>query len=255
MNRPLPDAAALDEDLRLQQMLAFARFALGDDHLVHLVGAVVDARGALVAIPVGQRGVVGHAQRAVHLDRAIDHALQHVGDEELDQRDLIARGVEALLLDRPRGVQHHQPRGVDLGARLGDPGLARSAGRQRLRPGPARAGRRGGTSGRRRARRCRSSACSGGCGPGRGRSCAMAKPRALRAEPVGLRHAHAGVAQISAWLAQPSPASPMIVMLRTSSKPGVSVGTMIIDARGRAARRRGWSPPSRSRTRRRRRRR
>ena len=104
--------------------------------LVHLVGAVVDARAALVAEPPGQRRVVGDAQGAVRLDGAVEHPEEDVGHDELDHRDLLARGVGAVPVDAPGGVQHQQPRGVDLRPALGDPLLddclepQRPAGRQ-----------------------------------------------------------------------------------------------------------------------------
>ena len=68
----------------------------------------------------GQRHVVGHAERAVHLHRAVEHVLVHLRRDHLDHRDLLARGALALGVHLPGGVQHHQPRGVDLHARLRD---------------------------------------------------------------------------------------------------------------------------------------
>jgi hypothetical protein len=35
--------------------------------------------------------------------------------------EISSRGGGPLVLDAPGGVQHHQPRGVDLGPALGDP--------------------------------------------------------------------------------------------------------------------------------------
>ena len=72
------------------------------------------------------------AERAVDLDRAVDEPQHHVGDVELDQRDLIARACEALVLDRPRGVQHHQARRVDLGAASAIQACTIWRGRERL---------------------------------------------------------------------------------------------------------------------------
>ena len=69
--------------------------ALRDDHLVDLVGAVVDARAALVDVVVREHGVARDAERAVQLDRAVDEPQHDVGDVELDQRDLLARGVRS----------------------------------------------------------------------------------------------------------------------------------------------------------------
>ena len=64
----------------------------GDRGLVDLVGAVVDPRGALVHVAVGEDRVVGDAERAVQLDRASTRCSITFADEELDQRDLLARG-------------------------------------------------------------------------------------------------------------------------------------------------------------------
>src|SRR3954449_12585493 len=69
---------------------------------VDLVGAVVEARGARVAIHGLERQVGRVAQRAVDLHRAVDDVVQHAGAEELDQRDLLARGAGALGVDHPR---------------------------------------------------------------------------------------------------------------------------------------------------------
>jgi hypothetical protein len=41
-------------------------------------------------------------ERAVHLDGPVEHALQHPGDVELDERDLDARGLGALAVDLGR---------------------------------------------------------------------------------------------------------------------------------------------------------
>src|SRR5581483_10337432 len=47
-----------------------------DDHPVHLVGAVVDAGGAGVAVHALERRVAGDAAGAVDLDRAVDDVMQ-----------------------------------------------------------------------------------------------------------------------------------------------------------------------------------
>ena len=92
-------------------------------------------------------------------------------------------------------------------------------------------GRPGGELARRRvaaedveapARRRRSSACSGGCGPGPSRSCAMREAGALRAEQV--RERHARVRGSSPRRGSPSRrrARPSRRGCRRASKPGVS---------------------------------
>src|SRR5712692_2160505 len=47
--------------------------------------------GALVPVPPGEGRIVGHAQRSVNLDGAIEHLLQHARYEELDGGDLHPR--------------------------------------------------------------------------------------------------------------------------------------------------------------------
>ena len=59
----------------------------------------------------------------MHLDRAVDHLAEHPRREELDQRDLDARLV--ALVDPLRRLHRHQPAGLDVGGRLGDPVLDR----------------------------------------------------------------------------------------------------------------------------------
>ena len=94
-----------------------------DGLAVDLVGPVVDARGARPAVHRLERHVGGVAQRAVGLDGAVDHVVQHRRAVVLDHRDLVARGRRADLVHLPRRVQRHEPRGVHLGARVGDPVL------------------------------------------------------------------------------------------------------------------------------------
>src|SRR5579864_7173642 len=52
---------------------------------VHLVGAVVDAGRARVAIHLLEWKIARIAKRAVDLDRPVDHVVQHLRAEELDQ--------------------------------------------------------------------------------------------------------------------------------------------------------------------------
>src|SRR3954468_5922972 len=68
---------------------------------VVLVGAVVEARGARVAVNRLERHVGRVAQRAVDLKRAVDDVVQHPGAVELDQRDVLARGAGALGVHDP----------------------------------------------------------------------------------------------------------------------------------------------------------
>ena len=92
--------------------------ALGDAHQVDLVGAVGEARPAGVLEHVGERRVLRVAERAVHLDRAVDDAVERVGDEVLRHRHL---ALEVFLaVDLVGRVQHHELALVQLHRRVGD---------------------------------------------------------------------------------------------------------------------------------------
>ena len=64
-------------------------------------GAVVDARAARHPVHRRERRVLGHAEPAVHLQRAVDHVVQHARRVELDQRDLDARLVALVDAGAP----------------------------------------------------------------------------------------------------------------------------------------------------------
>src|SRR5579864_1614060 len=57
----------------------------GDRLAVHLVGAVVDAGRTRVSIHLLEWKIARIAQRTVDLDRPVDHVVQHLRAEELDQ--------------------------------------------------------------------------------------------------------------------------------------------------------------------------
>ena len=57
----------------------------------------------------------------MHLDGAVDHVVEHARSVELDRGDLDACLVAAV--DLVRGVERHQPAGLDLGVAVGDPVL------------------------------------------------------------------------------------------------------------------------------------
>src|SRR3954471_11954919 len=97
----------------------------GDALAVALVGPVVEARRARVAVHRLERHVGRVAERAVDLQRAVDDVVQDLGAEELDQGDLTARRADALCVHHPRGVQGHEPGGLHLRRRVGDPVLDR----------------------------------------------------------------------------------------------------------------------------------
>ena len=128
-----------------------------DDHAVHFVRTVVDARRARFAVPALQRRILAEAERAVHLDGAVQHVVQHARADELDHRDLGARVGAAV--HQPRRVQRHQPEAVDLGRRIRDPVLDRLQVRQPLAARFTLAARAP-ASARTRAGPRRSSACS-----------------------------------------------------------------------------------------------
>ena len=102
----------------------------GDRLAVDLVGAVVDAGGAREAVHLLERQVGRVAERAVHLERAVDDVVQHAGAEELDHRHLGARRAGALGVHHPGRVQRHQPRRLHLRGAVGDPVLDRLLVRQ-----------------------------------------------------------------------------------------------------------------------------
>ena len=51
---------------------------------------------AYLRVPFGERRILGEAERAVQLDRGVDHLVYHVGMEDLRDRVLLA-DVETLL--------------------------------------------------------------------------------------------------------------------------------------------------------------
>src|SRR6185503_17846639 len=96
--------------------LEAVQLAQRNHHLVDLVRAVGDPQPAALAPRGGERDVVGHPERAVHLHGPVEHALVHLRRDHLDHRDVLARGALALRVHPPGGVEHHQPRLVDLHA-------------------------------------------------------------------------------------------------------------------------------------------
>ena len=69
------------------------------------------------------------------LDSPVDHVVQHLGAEELDQGDLFAGGSRPLGVDDPCGVQRHEARGLHLSGGVGDPVLHRLVAGQLLAEG------------------------------------------------------------------------------------------------------------------------
>src|SRR5229473_2141564 len=80
-------------------------------HVVHLGGAVDEARLARVAVDPFQDRVLGIAARAVELDRDVGGLVQRVGDVHLGHRHLLARAV--ALVELPGRVHHQEPPDLD----------------------------------------------------------------------------------------------------------------------------------------------
>src|SRR6185295_13731576 len=124
--RPRVDDPSLGKygKLRLLELpgaavLEFAEDTAGDDHAVHLIGAVVDAGRAGVAVHALEGRIAGDAAGAVRLDRAVYYVVQHLRAEELDGGDLHPRLVTGV--DLVGCVHGQQPARLDLGSRVCNP--------------------------------------------------------------------------------------------------------------------------------------
>ena len=68
-----------------------------------------------------ERHLVGHAERAVHLQRPGGDVVQHLRHRHLHRRDVVAHLlVVVVLVDLPRGAQHEQAELLDLDPGVGD---------------------------------------------------------------------------------------------------------------------------------------
>ena len=85
---------------------------LADLPLVHLVRTVDQPLRADLRVPFRQRRILAEAERAVQLDRGVDHLVHHVGMEDLGDRVLLPEFESAFHLVRQ--VQNHQPGQVEL---------------------------------------------------------------------------------------------------------------------------------------------
>jgi hypothetical protein len=81
---------------------------------VHLVGAVEQPHGAVPAVHGGQRGDVGDACAAVHLDGPVDDRGGGPGDGDLRHRHQVTRRLVALGVNHVAGLVAQQPRLLDL---------------------------------------------------------------------------------------------------------------------------------------------
>src|SRR4029453_6613278 len=89
-----------------------------DTDAVHLVGAVVDAAEAGVAVHAFERRVGADAFGAEDLDGAIDGIVQHLRADHLDDADLDTRRIARI--DLVRGVERQQAAGLNLRRGLED---------------------------------------------------------------------------------------------------------------------------------------
>src|SRR5436190_20317363 len=105
---------------RLLRLRPAVDLAASDHHLVDLVGAVGDPEHPREAPHPGQRGVVGHPQRTVDLDRPVEDVHDHVRGHHLDHRDLLAGGALAGGVHLPGREHRQQARLTDLHPALGD---------------------------------------------------------------------------------------------------------------------------------------
>src|SRR5689334_15042020 len=67
-----------------------------DFPFVHFVGPVHQPLRAHLGVPLGERRILGKAERAVKLDRGVDHMMHHVREEHFRDRVLLPE-VEPLL--------------------------------------------------------------------------------------------------------------------------------------------------------------
>ena len=90
---------------------------LADLPLVHFVGTVDQPLRAHLGVPFRQRRILGKAERAVQLDRGVDHLVHHVGMEDLGDRVFLP---DVLALFRLVGdVQQHQPADIEFAGAIG----------------------------------------------------------------------------------------------------------------------------------------
>src|SRR5258708_22451111 len=92
------------------EIAALALHETREHHVVHLGGAINEARLAGVAVDPFENGVLRVAARAVELDCYIRGLVQGVGDLDLGHRHLLAGAV--ALVELPGGV--HDQKAPDL---------------------------------------------------------------------------------------------------------------------------------------------
>ena len=97
-----------------------ASSALRQRLAMHLVGAVADAQEARLREGLGEEEVLRKSGPAVDLDRAIEDLSDRRRNDDLGDRDLVARGLGAVTIHAPGGLQGDEPRLLELAARLAD---------------------------------------------------------------------------------------------------------------------------------------
>ena len=147
-------------------------------------------------------GVVGDAKRAVGLDGAVEHALEHGGGVELDQRNRRSAPRRHPLRRSPAACEHQQSGGW-ISARLSAIQCCTTCREPERLPGASSAGR-GAAAHQVEARsQMPIQRMQWWMRPGPSRSCAIAKPAPPRrgGSSTGTRRL---VRRTSAWLAQSS---------------------------------------------------
>ena len=89
-----------------------------DRPAMDFVGAVDQPLRADMGVPGGQRRILAVAERAVELDRGVDHLVHHVGEEDLGDGIFLPQ-VHALL-SLVGDMQQHQARDVEFARTIGE---------------------------------------------------------------------------------------------------------------------------------------
>ena len=108
----IAESAAEIQACRLLTLDAAAKLDEGGEARVEV--SLIKFYAARVQRHLRERRLVGEASGAVHLDRAVDHVVQHPRGIELEQRYLDA-GLRAFV-DLAGGVHRQQPAGLDAGS-------------------------------------------------------------------------------------------------------------------------------------------
>src|SRR4051794_26877600 len=96
-----------------------AHHLTGDDELLHLARALIDAQWSDLTVQALYDLTAAHTEAAEDLHRTIDHLLRAFGGRELRHRGF-ARGARALHVSKPGGTIGEQCRRVDGQRHVGD---------------------------------------------------------------------------------------------------------------------------------------